>query len=246
MKIIGLEGMKLVKEGDDLATLIVSAAKRQGVKIEDGDVIVVSHKVVSKSEGALARLKEVKPSQFALKLARLVDKDPRIIEVILRDSKRIVRMIKGHLICETIHGFVCANAGVDRSNVGEDTVVSLPKDPDRSARAIREKIRRLVGADVAVVVSDTFGRPWRTGQVNVAVGIAGLKPVLDYRGKKDIFNASLKVTVICVADELASAAELVMGKTNAIPVAIIKGYAYPRGEGSLKELVKPNKYNLFP
>lgn len=238
--------MKLVKEGDDLATLIVSAAKRQGVKIEDGDVIVVSHKVVSKSEGALARLKEVKPSQFALKLARLVDKDPRIIEVILRDSKRIVRMIKGHLICETIHGFVCANAGVDRSNVGEDTVVSLPKDPDRSARAIREKIRRLVGADVAVVVSDTFGRPWRTGQVNVAVGIAGLKPVLDYRGKKDIFNASLKVTVICVADELASAAELVMGKTNAIPVAIIKGYAYPRGEGSLKELVKPNKYNLFP
>lgn len=246
IKIIGLEGIKLVKEGDDLAALIVSAAERQGVKIEDGDVIVVSHKVVSKAEGALAKLKDVKPSPFALKLARLVDKDPRIVEVILRDSKRIVRMVKGHLICETMHGFICANAGVDRSNVEEGTVASLPRDPDRSARSIRDRIRELIGADVAVVISDTFGRPWRTGQVNVAIGVAGLKPLLDYRGKRDMFNASLKVTVICVADELASAAELVMGKTKAIPVAIIKGYPYQRGEGSLKELVKPNKYNLFP
>ncbi|MBS7655908.1 coenzyme F420-0:L-glutamate ligase [Candidatus Bathyarchaeota archaeon] len=247
MKIIPLKGIGIVKEGDDLSTLIVEAAKVNGVKIEDGDVIVIAHKIVSKAEGRIIDLKTIIPSKFALKASKLLNKDPRMVEVILRESKRIVRMIKGHIICETKHGFVCANAGIDKSNVeGEDFIVLLPKNPDASAEAIRKGIKNLVNVDVAVIISDTFGRPWRSGQVNVAIGVSGLIPLKDYRGRKDMFNFTLKVTIICVADELASAAELVMNKTNGVPVALIKGYKYVKGNGSLKDLVKQNKYNLFP
>ncbi|MEM2843278.1 MAG: coenzyme F420-0:L-glutamate ligase [Candidatus Bathyarchaeia archaeon] len=247
IKIIPLKGIGIVKEGDDLSTLIVEAAKVNGVKIEDGDVIVIAHKIVSKAEGRIIDLKTIIPSKFALKASKLLNKDPRMVEVILRESKRIVRMIKGHIICETKHGFVCANAGIDKSNVeGEDFIVLLPKNPDASAEAIRKGIKNLVNVDVAVIISDTFGRPWRSGQVNVAIGVSGLIPLKDYRGRKDMFNFTLKVTIICVADELASAAELVMNKTNGVPVALIKGYKYVKGNGSLKDLVKQNKYNLFP
>ncbi|MEM2473713.1 MAG: coenzyme F420-0:L-glutamate ligase, partial [Candidatus Bathyarchaeia archaeon] len=158
-----------------------------------------------------------------------------------------VRMIKGHIICETRHGFICANAGVDKSNVeGEDFVVLLPKNPDASAETIRKGIKKLINADIAVIISDTFGRPWRNGQVNVAIGVSGLIPIKDYRGTKDMFNFTLKVTMICIADELASAAELVMNKSNGVPAALIKGYPYVKGEGSIKDLIKRNKYNLFP
>jgi coenzyme F420-0:L-glutamate ligase/coenzyme F420-1:gamma-L-glutamate ligase len=247
IEIIPLKGVGLVKEGDDLAKLIVEAAKSNGVKIEPGDIIVVAHKIVSKAEGRIVDLKTVTPSKFALKTSKLLNKDPRIVEVILRESKRIIRMIKGHIICETRHGFICANAGVDKSNVeGEDFIVLLPKNPDASAENIRKGIKNLVNADVAVIISDTFGRPWRSGQVNVAIGISGLTPLKDYRGTKDMFNFTLKVTVICVADELASAAELVMNKTNGVPIALIKGYPYVGGDGSLKDLLKKNKFNLFP
>lgn len=247
IKIIPLKGIKAVKEGDDLSTLIVEAAKANGIKIEDGDIIVVTHKIVSKAEGRVINLKNITPSEFALKASKLLNKDPKMVEVILRESKRIVRMSKGHIICETKHGFICANAGVDKSNVeGEDFVVLLPKNPDASAEAIRKGIKNLVNADVAVIISDTFGRPWRNGQVNVAIGVSGLIPLKDYRGTKDMFNFTLKVTVICVADELASAAELVMNKSNGIPVALIKGYPYIKGDGSLKDLIKQNKFNLFP
>jgi coenzyme F420-0:L-glutamate ligase/coenzyme F420-1:gamma-L-glutamate ligase len=247
IEIIPLRGIGLIKEGDNLAKLIVEAAKTQKVNIENGDIIVVAHKIVSKAEGRIIDLKTITPSKFALKASKLLNKDPRLIEVILRESKRIVRMIKGHIICETKHGFICANAGVDKSNVeGEDFVALLPKNPDASAEAIRKGIKNLINVDVAVIISDTFGRPWRNGQVNVAIGVSGLTPLKDYRRTKDMFNFSLKVTVICVADELASAAELVMNKSNGIPIALIKGYSYVKGEGSFKDLIKQNKYNLFP
>jgi len=246
IEIIPLKGIGLVKEGDDIAKLIVEAAKAQGVKIEDGDIVVVAHKIVSKAEGRIVDLKAITPSKFALRASKLLNKDPRVIEVILRESKRIVRMIKGHIICETRHGFICANAGVDKSNVEEDFVVLLPKNPDVSAETIRKGIKNLINVDVAVIISDTFGRPWRSGQVDVAIGVSGLVPLKDYRGTKDMFNSLLKVTIICVADELASAAELVMNKSDGIPVALIKGYHYIKGEGSFKDLVKQSKYNLFP
>ncbi|MEM3606833.1 MAG: coenzyme F420-0:L-glutamate ligase [Candidatus Bathyarchaeia archaeon] len=247
IEVIPLKGIGLIKEGDDIAKVIVEAAKAQGVKIEDGDIIVVAHKRVSKAEGRVVDLKTITPSKFALRVSKLLNKDPRVIEVIFRESKRIVRMIKGHIICETRHGFICANAGVDKSNVeGEDFVVLLPKNPDASAETIRKGIKKLINADIAVIISDTFGRPWRNGQVNVAIGVSGLIPIKDYRGTKDMFNFTLKVTMICIADELASAAELVMNKSNGVPAALIKGYPYVKGEGSIKDLIKRNKYNLFP
>ncbi|MEM3584286.1 MAG: coenzyme F420-0:L-glutamate ligase, partial [Nitrososphaerales archaeon] len=173
-------------------------------------------------------------------------KDPRMIEVILREAKRIVRMKKGVIIAETRHGFVCANAGVDKSNVkGKDIVSLLPINPDKSAQLIKDGIKRKLKVDVAVIISDTFGRPWREGQTNVAIGVAGLEPILDYRGKKDNYGYTLKATAIAIADELASAAELVMGKLRKIPIAIIRGYKYNEGKGSIKSLIRPRSRDLF-
>jgi coenzyme F420-0:L-glutamate ligase/coenzyme F420-1:gamma-L-glutamate ligase len=244
--VVGLEKIPLIKKGDDLAAIIVKAAEEQGIKIEGGDVIVVTQKIVSKAEGRVIDLRRVKPSAFALHLAKKIHEKPERIEVILRETNRIVRMRNNHLITETKHGFVCANAGVDKSNVkGKNHVSLLPVNPDESARLIRRRIRELIGVDVAVIISDTFGRPWRIGHVNFAIGVAGMKPIKDYRGEKDMFGYTLKTTVMAIADELASAAELIMGKSNGIPIAIIRGYKYQKGDGSARELIRPLESDLF-
>jgi len=242
----GLRGIPLIRRGDDLGDQIVRAGKESGVTIESGDVVVVTQKIVSKAEGRIVNLSEVKPSALANTIAGQMNRDPRHIEVILQEAARIVRMKDNHLIVETKHGFVCANAGVDRSNVeGEYQVCLLPEDPDRSAENIRRRLKELTGADVAVIISDTFGRAWRMGHVNFAIGVAGMKPMRDYRGEPDMFNYTLRVTIMAIADELASAAELVMNKRDGVPAVVIKGYHYPVGEGSARELVRPIEEDLF-
>jgi coenzyme F420-0:L-glutamate ligase/coenzyme F420-1:gamma-L-glutamate ligase len=191
-------------------------------------------------------LLKIQPSAFAKTVARQINRNPEHVEVILRESSGIVRMKDNHLITETKHGYVCANAGVDKSNVtGKHRVSLLPEDPDGSAERIRRRIEGLSKVKVAVVISDTFGRAWRIGHVNFAIGVAGMKPVRDYRGQRDMFGYKLRVTAMAVVDELAAAAELVMNKSDGIPVVIIKGYSYPRGKGSAKELVRPIQEDLF-
>jgi len=246
--IIGVRDLPIIKQGDDLAELICTAAERQGTPIEDGDIIVVTHVIVSRAEGNVVNLDEVTPSEFAKKVAQQVEKDPALVETILRESKGIVRMGDKHLICETWHGLVCANAGVDQSNVpGERNVVLLPKNPDRSARTLRQRIRKLTGKDVAVIISDTHGRPLREGEINIAIGVAGIKPIRPRIGETDLFGYVLRVKRTAIADELASAAELVIGQTNeGIPVAIIRGYQYPRSEkAKAKELIRKKEKDLF-
>jgi len=238
----------VIKEGDDLVRLICEAAERQRNPIEDGDVIVITHVVVSRAEGNTVSLDEVTPSDFAKTVAQQTGKEPALVEVILRETKNIVRMGDGHLIVETKHGFVCANAGVDQSNVpGGRVVAPLPKNPDRSARAIRRRIRKLTGKDVAVIVSDTHGRPLREGEINIAVGVAGISPIRDRRGETDLFGYVLRVKRTAVADELASAAELVIGQAKeGVPVAIIRGYPYPRSERArARELIRRRAKDLF-
>jgi len=238
--------MPNVEKGDEIGDLIVKASKEEGIQIQDHDVVVVAQKIVSKAEGRVLPLNSVKPSALAETIAKVSGKDPRHIEAILRESKSIVRMKDAHLIVETHHGFVCANAGVDRSNVeDQDSVTLLPVDADLSARAIRKRLRELTGADVGVIVSDTFGRAWRMGQVNVAIGVDGMPAILDYRGSKDMFGYVLNVTQMAIVDELASAAELVMRKSDHVPVAVVRGCAYGKGSGSAKDLVRPREEDLF-
>lgn len=245
VQIIGLTGIPEVAPGDDLPGLIIGAA-RAAPGIQPGDVLVVTQKIVSKAEGRIVRLDTVAPSPEAERLARETEKDPRLVELILRESVRIVRQRGPVLITETRHGFVCANAGIDASNVGpEGTVCLLPEDPDLSARRIRDAVRERTGADVAVVISDTFGRPWREGHTNVAVGVAGMRPFVDYVGQVDPHGYELRVSTLAVADELAAAGELVMGKLSRVPAAVVRGYAYPRGEGSARELVRDPAKDLF-
>jgi coenzyme F420-0:L-glutamate ligase/coenzyme F420-1:gamma-L-glutamate ligase len=242
----GIEGIPEIRPGDELARLIAEAARAQGTPLRDGDVLIVTQKIVSKSEGRFVELAEVEPSPLAVELATNWEKDARHVEVVLRESRRIVRMDHGVIICETKHGFVCANAGVDASKVpGNDRVLLLPLDPDESARRIRKGIMAAAGADVAVIISDTFGRPWRTGYTEVAIGVAGMLPIVDYVGQMDAQGRELRATWICVADELASCAELVTGKVNQVPAAIIRGYAVPRGEGSAREIVRQAERDLF-
>ena len=248
IRIIGLKGLPIIKRGDDLAKLICNAAAQQGTPIENGDIIVITHVVVSRAEGNVINLDTVVSSDFAKAFAQKFDKDPALVEVVLRESKNIIRMGDGKIISETKHGFICANAGVDRSNVpGERNVVLLPKNPDRSAQKIRQKIARLVGKDVAVIISDTHGRPLRDGEINVAIGVAGVNPIRDRRGETDLFGYVLRVKRTAVADELASAAELVIGQASeGIPVAIIRGYLYPRSErAKATELIRPREKDLF-
>jgi coenzyme F420-0:L-glutamate ligase/coenzyme F420-1:gamma-L-glutamate ligase len=247
LRVIGLRGMPIVQPDDDIAQLIVDAASAQGVGIEDGDAIAVTQRIVSRAEHRLRRLDEFEPSQFALDFAGRTDKDPRVVEAVLRESTRIIRQVGGVLITETRHGFKCANAGVDGSNVGGDEFISLlPVDPDASCAGIRAGIAERTGADVAVVMTDTFGRPWRHGQTNVAIGVAGMLPFRDYVGEEDMDGHVLRVTTICVADQIAGTAELVMGKSDGVPVAIIRGYDYPRGNGSASEIVREMELDLFP
>ena len=243
---IGVRGVGEVRPGDDPAALLLQAFEAQGERFEDGDVVVVTQKIVSKAEGRLVDLDTVEPSATARELAEVSKRDARQVEVALRETARVVRMERGVLISETAHGFICANAGVDGSNLAEPNVVSLlPVDPDASADRIRRRIRERVGVAVAVVISDTFGRPWRNGQTNVAIGVAGLRPIRDYRGQRDHAGLVLQVTEIAVADELASAAELAMGKLDRVPAAVIRGYPYERGEGRATELVRDPALDMF-
>ena len=246
LTIVGLRYIPEIKPGDKLGKLISAAATRQHVALRSGDIVVVAQKIVSKAERQGVSLSDMKPSKTAKEFARTMRKDPRQVEVILRETKRVVRRRGSRLIVQTRHGLVCANAGVDKSNVeGREVVTLLPKDPDRSARRIRGQIREETGKDVSVILSDTFGRPWRIGQTNVAIGLSGMRPWVDYRGTKDMFGYRLAVTIMAVADELAGAAELVMSKSDRIPAAIIRGYPYRQARGSARELVRPAGQDLF-
>jgi coenzyme F420-0:L-glutamate ligase/coenzyme F420-1:gamma-L-glutamate ligase len=244
LRVLSVRGIPEVRPGDDLAELIVRAAGDD--LLQAGDIVVVTHKVVSKAEGRLVNLASIEPSAFAKGFADRYNKDPRQIEIVLRESKRIVRMDRGIIISETQHGFVCANAGVDISNVpGEEMVCLLPADPDASARRLRESLMFRLGAELAVVVSDSFGRAWRHGITNIAIGVAGMHPLNDYRGALDPHGHPLTASVLAVADELAAAAELVMGKTAGVPVAVVKNYPYKRGPGVGHDLLMQPERDLF-
>ena len=238
MKVTPVEGLPEIEPGNDLAHLISAAAN-----LVDGDVVVVSQKVVSKAEGRVVRLDDVEPSDRARALAG--GEDPRRIEVILRESARIVRLRPPLVIAQTAHGYVCASAGVDASNAPEqDTVVLLPLDPDASAAGLRERFAELTGRKVAVIVSDSFGRAWRQGTTDVAIGCAGLRPLLDLEGERDRVGYELHATVIAVADQIAGAAQLVMGKLDGIPAAVVRGLDVA-GEGSARDVVMPPERDLF-
>jgi coenzyme F420-0:L-glutamate ligase / coenzyme F420-1:gamma-L-glutamate ligase len=232
-----------IRPRDDLYAIIVEAT---GQELQNGDVLVVAHKVVSKAEGRIVKLSDVKPSSKAIRMGKEHSKDPRIMELILRESVQILRAKNGIIVSETRHGLVCANAGVDQSNVEGDSAVLLPVDPDKSASKLKDALKKKAGKDVAVVITDTFGRPFREGQANVAIGIAGLLPIKSYIGSQDMYGRKLRVSEIAVADELASAAELAMGKAEGVPVAIIRGYKFDRAaKSSAKSLQRPRERDLF-
>lgn len=247
LSVIGIEGMPEVKPGDDLAGQIIGAAQNQGTPLASGDVLVVTQKIVSKAEGRVISIEGVEASPLAVSITEGHRRDPRHTELILRESRRIVRMDRGVIISETYHGFNCANAGIDASNIpGDGTVALLPVDPDASARGIRKAIRDRTGADVAIIISDTFGRPWRSAAVNVAIGVAGINPLLSYVGQEDSHGNMMYTTVINVADELAATAELVTGKVLGVPVAIVRGYAYePMEDASNQALIRDPDKDLF-
>jgi coenzyme F420-0:L-glutamate ligase / coenzyme F420-1:gamma-L-glutamate ligase len=242
IRILPLHEVPEVRPGDDLGGMLAAAAERAG-GLEDGDVVVVAQKAVSKAEGRVLRLEDVEPSQQARELAG--DDDPRRLEVILRESVRVLRSRPPLVIAETRHGFVCASAGVDSSNTPEPgTVVLLPLDPDASAEGLRARLGELSGREVGVIVTDSFGRAWRQGTTDVAIGAAGVRPILDLRGERDSTGYELHATQIALADEIAGAAELVMGKTSRVPAAIVRGLDVA-GQGSAKELVMPPDRDLF-
>lgn len=245
VEMFGLGGFGEIGQGDSIAKLIVDACSRGGVVLESDDVLVIAQKIVSKSEGMLHRLDRVAVSDYARELSRELDKDPALVELILGESRRIVRKGGRAMIVETHHGFICANAGVDCSNVGLGNAALLPKDPDASARKIRAEIQELVGHSPGIIISDSFGRPWRVGTVDVAVGIAGLKPIRDERGTKDHYGYELRAAVSAIADEIASAAELVMRKKEGLPVVLVRGCEIEKEEGSVKELLRPEAEDLF-
>ena len=241
VRIVGVGGLPEINAGDDLAELIADA-----VPLLDDDIVVVTSKVVSKAEGAVVDLATIEPSTLAADFARRWDKDPRVVEVVLRQAARIVRMSGPLLITETRHGFVCANSGVDESSSGAPgRVVVLPDDPDASAHRIRARFGEL-GVDVAVIISDTFGRPWREGQTDVAVGLAGISPISDYVGQRDPHGHEFRVQQLCVADELAAAAELVKGNLSRVPAAVIRGFPWVRDEAATAALlIRPPERDLF-
>lgn len=248
VQIFPLRGMPIIKPGDDLVKLTLDSLESMGMSPEDKDVYVYSHVIVSRSEGKLVDLNDVEPSIVAQNFAEFTGKDPKIVEVVLRESKAIRRMAPGIIIAETKHGFVCANAGVDKSNVpGETIVAPLPDDPDESASIIRRKIKEISGCDVGVIVCDTHGRAHRDGEINVTIGASGFQVIRDRRGEKDLFGYELKVKRTAVADELASAAELVIGQSDeGIPAALIRGYDIELSEDSkASQLVRPRNKDLF-
>ena len=246
LQIFGVAGLPEIEAGSDIAALVVEAASVSGAPLEDGDVVVVTSKIVSKAEGCAIELDDVEPSTFAESWAARWDKDARVVEVVLRESRRIVRQIGPVLITETHHGFICANSGVDQSSSGaHGRVLVLPPDPDASARGLRSRFAEL-GVDVAVVVSDTFGRPWREGQTDIAIGVAGIAPLYSYIGQHDPHGHEFRVQEICVVDELAAAAELVKGNTSRVPVAVIRGHDWTVDDtASMAPVLRDSERDLF-
>ncbi len=235
-----------IRPHDKLDLMILFALQYIGLELQDGDILVVAQKIISKAEGRIVDLGRIKPSRRAVQMARENDKDPHVMELILRESAAILRVQNGIIISETKHGFVCANAGVDQSNIEGSKAVLLPLDPDRSAYKLKNAIKMRTGKDVAVIITDTFGRPFRNGQTNVALGVAGIKPIKSYIGSFDMHGRKLKVTEIAVADEIASAAELVMGKAGGIPVALVRGYRFEKAaKSSIKSLIRSKEKDLF-
>lgn len=246
IRVIPVRGIGEVAPEDDLTELLLAALAQQHTPLADGDVVVVTQKIVSKAEGRVISPETVEPSHMASMAAAQGHKDANYYEVVLRESRRIVKMDRGVLITETHHGLICANAGVDESNVdGGRRVTLLPVDPDASAQALRGALRERVGVEVAVIISDTFGRPWREGQVNIAIGAAGIAPLADYAGVQDSGGYTLRASIIAVADELASAAELVMGKIDAVPIAIVRGYSYTPSDVGAGPLIRAPERDLF-
>lgn len=245
IQIYPLHGLPQIGGASDLGALIADALGASDIALAKGDVLVVAQKIVSKAEGRVVRLDSVTPSERAVHWARDWGKDSRLIELVLSEAKSILRMERGVIIAETQHGFICANAGVDVSNTEEGTAVLLPVDPDASARGIRDTFRKRFGVDVAVIVSDTFGRAWREGLVNVALGVAGMEALRDERGLPDMNGRRMEATVVAVADEIVAAAGLVMGKADATPVALVRGVLLKSTEGSGRDLLRPKERDLF-
>lgn len=251
LEVFALDGIPEVRPGDDLAAILVAAlrASAEMLPLREDDVLVVTQKIVSKAEGAIVDLTTVEPRPEAVEFAARWDRDPRQLEVVLREARRVVRWQNGVLITETAHGFICANGGVDASNVGPasgQVVTLLPADPDASASKIRGAVRAAFGVDVPVVISDSFGRPWRWGIVDVAIGVSGLLPLDDMRGTPDADGRIMRSTVRATADEIATAAELALGKTTGRPAAIVRGAHPTRGEGRIADALMPREFDLFP
>ena len=247
-----LLNIPLIRQGDNLADILVKSLNESNLELQDDDILVLAQKIVSKSEGRIVNLATVTPSSQAIELAQKADKDARVVELMLQESNEILRVRVGTIIVEHKLGFVCANAGIDHSNVmgdgdkNEEYVLLLPEDPDRSARTIREKIKQDTGKNIGVMIIDSHGRAWRNGTVGICIGLSGLPALIDERGWKDLFGYTLKVTVVGVADELAAAASLVMGQAaEGIPAVHVRGFPYPLGEGSLKELIRPKEQDMF-
>ena len=241
----------LIRQDDNLADILVKSLQETQVELHDNDIIVLAQKIVSKSEGRMVNLATVTPSQHAIELAQKADKDPRVMELMLQESNEVLRIRVGTIIVEHKLGFVCANAGIDHSNVmsggdTEDYVLLLPEDPDRSARNIREKIKQTTGKTIGVMIIASHGRAWRNGTVGICIGLSGLPAIVDERGWKDLFGYALKITIVGVADELAAAASLVMGQAaEGIPAVHVRGFPYPLGEGTLKDLIRPKEQDMF-
>ena len=245
IQIFPLHGIPQIGGAQDIGAVIAEALASSGATLDKGDVLVVAQKIVSKAEGRVVRLDSVTPSERAENWAKDWDKDARVVELVLSESKSILRMERSVIISETHHGFVCANAGVDVSNTEEGTAVLLPKNSDASARAIRDTLRKRFETDIAVIVSDTFGRAWRDGLVNVALGVAGMEAMRDERGRPDMNGRAMEATIVAVADEIAAAAGLVMGKADAVPVAIVRGVSFESADGSGRDLLRPKERDLF-
>jgi coenzyme F420-0:L-glutamate ligase / coenzyme F420-1:gamma-L-glutamate ligase len=236
-----------IKKGDDIADLIIKSIKDKNESLQENDVVIITHKIISKAEGRTTDLRNIVPSEESKKISSNTGKDPRLVELIISQSNEIVKIERDIIITETKHGFVCANAGIDTSNVGKlsNHVLLLPDDPDESARNIRNEINAKTGVNVGIIISDTFGRPFRKGQVNIAIGIAGIDPIKSYIGKRDMYGNILRVTEIAIADEITSAAELVMGKSSRVPVSIVRGYNFTFYDSSISKVTRSKKDDLF-
>ena len=250
IQIIGLKHVPIIKENDDLVEIMLNSLNRMELNVQDSDIFVIAQSIISRKEGRVRDLKKKKPTSDAIQLAKEIKKDPHLVTLILEESKKVLRTAviegNGKIIVETKLGYICADAGIDFSNSPDDLVTLLPVDPDRSAAEVRSQIRKKTGKDVAIIISDTHGRPFRRGSINVALGVAGIKEILDYRGQIDLFGYQLQKTKIAIADELASAAELIMGEAGeGMPIILIRGYYYENKNGNAQRLIRPEKQDLF-